>query len=112
MLNLVSWNLTEVDQWNNCQPCSQNSHQDRREALARSTQDETRSESLALEPFEVLIVIHEQNPVARRDTQNRQEADQRPERDDSIAGIRCQLATDQGSRQEQIGKQCKPPTSE
>ena len=66
-------------------PVAERRHQDRREPFARAAQGQARPKDLAFIPLQMLIVIDQHDLVARRDPEDREEADQRTERDD-VAG--------------------------
>ena len=90
----------------------QRGHQDRRQPLAGSAQDELRAEGLALVPLEMLEVVDHQDPVARGDPEDGEEADQRAEREHAAADERRQRPADERHRQRQEGQRREPPAPE
>ena len=66
----------------------QGRHQDRRQAFACTADHKRRAEGLALLVLQVLEMTDQQNAVAGRDSEYREEPDQRPEREHTIARAR------------------------
>jgi hypothetical protein len=76
VLDLVTGPLAGDDQGHDGQPRGQGGHEDGRQPLPRSPQDEPGAEALALMAFEVLVVVNQQDTVAGGDAHHGEEPHQ------------------------------------
>src|SRR5262249_4767311 len=70
------------------------------------------TEWLSFVLFQMIVMIEEQNAVARRNPKNSQETHKRTERDDTITSIGPKDSTNQGRRQSQKRERRQLPTAE
>jgi hypothetical protein len=89
----------------------QGGHEDRRQAFARTADDEPAPEGLALLALKVLEVVDHHDPVPGRDPEHREEADERPKRDDPAGEPSGQDPADERERegQERQHRQSRAP---
>ena len=96
VLDLVAGDIAGDHQGHQGQSRRQGGHQDWREPIPRSPQDEPGTERLAFFPLEVLIVIDQHDAVARGYPKDREEAHQRTERNHAAGRERRQHPAHQG----------------
>src|SRR3989304_770077 len=112
MLDLVTGDVAGNRQRYGGQSCCARSHQDRRKPFPCPAQDKLKTKRFAFLLFEMLIVTHQHDAIARRDPEHSQKANERTEREDAAAHICRQHSAHQGRWQGEEGQGRQPPATE